>query len=547
MKTKSIFILLLSTVIGFSSCSDMMDTSSDRVAYEDDNQLNNPNDSIYSVIGILAQIQKLGDRCVLWGELRGDLMTTDNNYAVTDLQKINSFSASDSNSYAGKRDFYTVINNCNYAIARMDTSITINQNKVMVPEYAQIKTLRAWTYLQLALIYGKVNYFTQPILSLDDSQKEFPSVSLGELTQKLIEDIKPYAATRELDYGSVDGWSSSQFFLPVRMLLGDLYLYNNDYENAAKTYYDLIFSHKYTVSAGYASYWNSVTREELVSSHVNAYRNDVITRMVFDSNLKSDHSQLFKLTYNSEPSLLPCQQFIDSMSLRNHFHTEGSAISRYFIGDLRGCAEYSTGKIQADAYGKVAVDEAQARYLITKFRNNLSGSEGDDFTRRPLTSLAICRPSLLYLRYAEALNRLGKHTLAFAVLKYGLNQNNISDTLKVDQSELADGTNFTDFTNSAFNGNVGTAARGCGLGIKYDKSMYIIPAGVDSTDYVEQKIVEEMAAETSFEGNRFFDLLCVSRHRTDHPNYMAEKVSAKYSNPKVMKSKLMDINAWFIK
>lgn len=107
-----------------TACEDIMDTESGRIAYDDQHELNNPNDSIYSVIGVLAQLQQVADRILIMGELRGDLMTVDNEYASTDLQEINDISFAADNSYAIARDFYSIINNCNYIIARMDTSIT---------------------------------------------------------------------------------------------------------------------------------------------------------------------------------------------------------------------------------------------------------------------------------------------------------------------------------------------------------------------------------------------------------------------------------------
>ena len=73
MKYTKICVLLGAMALGSTSCSDMMDINSDRVAFEEDNRLNNANDSIYSVMGILAQVQKVADRCILIGELRGDL------------------------------------------------------------------------------------------------------------------------------------------------------------------------------------------------------------------------------------------------------------------------------------------------------------------------------------------------------------------------------------------------------------------------------------------------------------------------------------------
>lgn len=162
MKTKKyikIVSLVAAMILTETSCSDIMDINSDRVAFDYENQLNNANDSIYSVMGILGKIQAIADRCVIMGELRGDLTTTNQQYATTDMKEIENFSVSSTNKYADKRDFYTIINNCNYAIARMDTTITEGLNQVMKPEYAQIKTLRAWTYLQMALIFGKVNYY----------------------------------------------------------------------------------------------------------------------------------------------------------------------------------------------------------------------------------------------------------------------------------------------------------------------------------------------------------------------------------------------------
>ena len=209
-----------------TACEDMMDTESGRIAYDDQHELNNPNDSIYSVIGVLAQLQQVADRILIMGELRGDLMTVDNEYASTDLQEINDISFAADNSYAIARDFYSIINNCNYIIARMDTSITEGQNKVMMPEYAQVKTLRAYTYWQMALIFGRVNYFTMPLTSIGSMVPADANIGIDELSQKLIADISPIADARPLDYGTIDNWTSTELFYPTKMLLGDLYLYN---------------------------------------------------------------------------------------------------------------------------------------------------------------------------------------------------------------------------------------------------------------------------------------------------------------------------------
>ena len=140
------------------------------------------------------------------------------------------------------------------------------------------------------------------------------------------------------------------------------------------------------------------------------------------------------------------------------------------------------------------------------------------------------RPTTVYLRFAEAINRAGYPTVAFAVLKYGLSNQTLNDTLRVDSNEVKRWRPYLDFRASLFDGNVGTAARGLGLGVRWDKEQYVIPEAVDTVDYVERAILDEMAAENCFEGNRFFDLLCASRHRHDHPALMAELISRKYSD-----------------
>ncbi|UKK50921.1 RagB/SusD family nutrient uptake outer membrane protein [Prevotella sp. E13-17] len=536
-----------------TSCQDMMDMDSPQVVYDTNHQIDHANDSIYSVMGVLAQLQDIADRVVLMGELRGDLMTVDAQVANTDLQDIDRLQFSTTNQYALSRDFYSIINNCNYILAHMDTTITEGQSKVLLPEYAQVKTLRAYTYWQLALIQGEVNYFTQPLTDVSSGiWLDKAKTDLDALSLLLIDDLEPFVNTRALDFGSVDGWNSSEFFLPTAMLLGDLYLYNNRYEEAAAAYYNLICQRHLTVSSSFATTWQSTTRHELNNGQRRAYVSDVITRQVFDSGLRSAHSQLHKLTYgvrydkeDGATALLPVKAFTDWMQGRVHFHTDnGQAISRYFYGDLRGVAELSNGKFVGNAFGPATDDNSS--FYITKFYNNLSGSETDVLEHRSLTSLALLRPSTVYLRYAEAINRAGFPTTAFAVLKYGLNSV-MYDTIqhRVDTLELQRYPAYIDFHDPQFNQNVGTAARGLGLGIRWDKTQYVIPAGVDSVDYVERAILEEMAAESCFEGNRFFDLLRISHHRPDHPLFMAKKVSAKYADAEAAEQRLRILSTWF--
>ena len=84
----------------------------------------------------------------------------------------------------------------------------------------------------------------------------------------------------------------------------------------------------------------------------------------------------------------------------------------------------------------------------------------------------------------------------------------------------------------------------------FDKDNYVIGQQAsleDSILVVEDMILEEMAAETAFEGNRFFDLLRISRHRDQWPAFAAERVCRRFEDSESMRTRLNDTNAWWLK
>ncbi|MBO7270708.1 MAG: RagB/SusD family nutrient uptake outer membrane protein, partial [Bacteroidales bacterium] len=111
--------------------------------------------------------------------------------------------------------------------------------------------------------------------------------------------------------------------------------------------------------------------------------------------------------------------------------------------------------------------------------------------------------------------------------------------------------------NNNGNKSIGTATRGRGRGVPLDKLNFVIPDfSTDATDaqtaladsilFVEDCIVDELAAETCFEGARFFDLLRVAQHRGEFPAYMAAKVSQRFDDAAAMMILLSDEDKWFL-
>jgi hypothetical protein len=608
-------LFLILCVIGTSSCSDMFETESKSVVF--DHTLSTANDSLYSALGILGQMQKLSERYVLMGELRGDLMSATED-AVEAIQEVANFNVSPSNTYCDVTDYYSVINNCNYAITYMDTSLVNFDTKEMLPEFAAIKTMRAWTYWQLALLRGDVQWMTEPITDLGQSNAEYPVKTIDELAEMLIEDLVPYIGIRELDYGFIGDYSSQKYFIPLDLLLGDLYLYLNRYDEAAQAYYRYIYNHNVTVT------WNYVTRftsegNFSSSTFISSYSGEMLCGLPSHEDPTGYHPELIRLAFNFKPSVVPAASFVDSMALKPSFYrlNDGQqGLEAVCVGDQRGQGLTNGGGSTPVSYG-VYAEGYDTKTLIAKYMNCAKSHSGSDPQNEYVNGLTytnivpLYRNSMVYLRLAEALNRSGRPSLALAVMRYGLRRDVVSGTnMKVNEWEL--NASYTNFTEDRFNDNRGTMGRGRGFAVDanaeevnrwigipdftretvtvqdkdddgnplfeevqatdddgnllwedeaqtipvMEQKPVMITVGVhteesmnDSILFVEDLLVDEMAAETAFEGNRFFDLLRVARHRNEFPAYMAERVSRRFGKEgqASKKAELLNPDKWFLK
>jgi hypothetical protein len=557
MKKITSGLLVTMLLFGGQGCENMLETDSNRIVFDDRYQLDDPDSPFYAISGILSKLQSIGDRYVLLGELRGDLMQT-TPIAPISLQEVNLFQVTDGNEYASKRDYYDIINNCNYVLQRLDTSLVIRNEKVFLQDYAEIKTIRAWTYFQLGLIFGKATYFTTPITNLEASLAEYPETDLDKLVEILTEDLKPYS-----ELSAIDASRTPNPFIPTNLLLADLYLYQNNYPEAALRYYNEIINRRAIVSDDYSNRWTNPTFDNVYYGHSRSYWEEAFAQIQYSTDPKELHSRLVSFSFNDKPFIVPAKKYIDFMSSSGYFFSDAHTMG-YREADLRGFISEKALQLGGAFYCLDSRSSSlieQEMYVIYKFyssawyNNSGSGSdpenaflsENNEFAY--LTTISLYRIPHLYLRFAEAVNRSGKPTLAFAVLKYGLTSANINDAKKVNPNEIGQ----YNFSMSDFDNNIPMASRGRGYGIPVDTSAFVIPQfsgsanpQQDSILWVEERILDELSAETPFEGNRFFDLLRISRRRDRHPEFMANKVAVKYNNPEAMKERLKNINNWFL-
>ena len=535
-KISKLFVAILFSVTCFSSCESLLEVDSDRLVFEKNHGMNASNDTLYSMFGVFSQLQKLADSYIVLGELRGDLMEVSET-SDRFLKEVNTFDFSTNNPYSSNiRDYYSVINNCNYIIENIDTTVVNKAEKVMYKVYAASKAIRAWTYMQMMLNFGEVTYYEKPLLTLEDAYGDYPVYrSMDELAPVLIQDLTPWKDTPKPQFGNLHAYNSRNSFFPVRFLLGDLYLWTGKYEQAANEYRDLMFYDRVLLNSAFRSSYQVVNNA--FSGSANYGWNQVFDFSSSEHITKLVASNEYKRNFTLDSLVLQGQLIPSAKSITNwttQVYVENLRLDT--VGDLR---------MRGSVFNDFSIENPEAdQYVIGKF----SEMNSDDYETR---QIVLYRAATLYLRYAEAVNRLGKPRLAFAVLKNGLKAATISSSLLVPVTEKDSILpNYMNFADSRFDANIGVRARGLGFPER-DTTYFVIPRSITDSEelmnYVEDKIIEEAALELAFEGNRFHDLMRVAIRRNDN-SYLADRVAAKHTqNKEAIRSKLMDRKNWYLK
>jgi len=533
-----LFLLIAGLSAGFTSCDDILFTQSDRYMSDDDHTLGTANDSVYTLIGILTKVQQLSDRYVLTGELRADLLNV-TPVSESFLRELNSFTIDKATSeFADVKDYYGVINNCNYLIAKADTNLVSMASKPFVKEVAAAKAIRAWTYFQLVLNYGQAKYYEKPIISVTETRNDYPVFTQEQMIDTLIAQLVPLVNVPKPSYGTLFGVESKYLFIEPMFLLGDLYLWKAsrtknvaDYEMAATWYARLMDKGSY-VTGTRAVRWMDANFKSYIDTWSNTFLstigNDELISVIqlSSSGFTGNTSRIYTLC--QEFQLGPTDGLLDTYALQNYAFVASSAPT-YTSGDLREKAAILSVTIT----GTGTSDNEEPKRMIFKYLNN---------------TIQLYRVGLLYLRYAEAVNRAGKPGLAFAVLKYGLNPANLANNLRIPATEVADAKEYIRLLdNDKFNTNVGLHNRGSGNSEVNTRFAFPLTLATlqDSILFVEDNIVDELAMETAFEGNRFHDLMRFSEHRND-PGFLAHKVAQKHPDYNFYLALLKDKKNWYL-
>lgn len=488
---KKIFYTIIAALGLFSatSCQDMLSVDNNSMVV--DPSLDQKTDSVFYALGIAQAMQQAADQYFFVGEMRGEL-TAPTTYANTNLKQLADYSATTANAYDSAYVYYKVINNCNYYLAHRDTTLFTGSTNVTIDEYAAVAAWRAWAYLQLCRTYcgdakEGIPFFTQPITQISQiDEANFPKKNIKEIVAELAPQLEKFSArkvkvptfgTNSYDIGT-SNWGSnkkicpSRIFVPVDVILGELYLEEGQYMNAARKYakylaengavseeigsFRILGADYITTPEDYGAY-NSI-----LSNYDNNYSNvadpqDALTYipmavskiqgqttnvpLAFGYNYYSTNASAY-CPVEDNPQLAPSKAFYaltDSCEYFYYPHNIGKG----------GIVESYPNEVKAwkcgDGRAEFGTSNSNANWILNRSKED---STKVYIGKNIYANIILYRNSTIHLRFAEAINRAGYPDLAFVVLKNGisdyvkdlvmepvLQKTESGDTLKTEEGE----------------------------------------------------------------------------------------------------------------
>jgi len=550
MKKIFFIIILFICVFSFNACKD--DGLGDAVPY--DKFYQNLSDADRAILGVYAQFTTLADQVVILNELRADLVDVTTN-ATPELERLNQNQIDADNAWISPLKFYTVINSCNDALSNFDKMLA--ENKFTQDEYnerySDVGALRTWVYLQLLNIYGSVPYITEPMVYLSDVENyKGQRQNADELLPKLIDFMLSLPSLDDYIYsdlinGTPNGYSFDPMFISKRLLLGDLYLFNNQYKEAAH-YYRLVmatdedvhsrtryrlYNYPFTATSGEPGWYAILFRDghiEDESGLINTWMDIFLDPPA--SRTASSRAAMERIWYIPfDDKLQPVNPFT------NLFEGYQLKASDYAMDSL--WAKPMRNQFPYDARGLGGSYSGNGQ--ITKY----SGIIATSSSANTHGLWMLYRAAGLHLRYIEAANRAGYPYLAWCFLNNG-----IKDERYHYQRE--DGSYFPDDScyitgTSPFDPYPSDYRFDARYPLEWDQNGGVrgrvfmpvenFPDGfttqTDSIQWLEQQIVREAALELGFEGQRWSDLVRVARRmnkegRNGYQFFFDENIKKKY-------------------
>lgn len=535
-----------------------------------------------AILGLYGKFADLATQVVVLNELRGDLMDITPN-ASFDLEEINYGRPSPTNPWTNVSSFYGVIQYSNDILANLDRML--QENRLISDEYAEryadVAALRTWVYLQLGLHFGEVTYLTEPVYEQADMAAYANKVlSLDELVPELIRcmealpTLEPYKVST-LIKDKIDGvYALAPMFINKRCLLGDLYLFNDQYVEAATQYRIVLGTNESGSNTSkyklYGYPWTSGDKPSGYGIYYKDNRNDDMNSMyntwreMFASTSTSGQDEwIWMVCYDKKysTSYTTLRKLFDPANLNGQYQLRPST---YAIDSVWG-KERQRNQVPFDARGLTgAFDKAGTDYVVKKY------AYFDEF---PSGDVAggwwLYRAGMLHLRYAEAANRAGYPKLAWAMVNNGLSSSfeylkpdgtrYPGDSIRIPGDSPFDlypypftfdaRSSEQPYIRAPWRNSSGIRGR---ASVEYVDFPADCASKADSIAFLEKFIIREAALELGFEGHRWEDLIRVARRLNKESAGAGdtflwdENIKHKYDHSTSAPADLRSSDKWFL-
>jgi hypothetical protein len=579
--TKTAMLLTVGMSFAISSCKKLVDVEP-KTTVGIANMYRNVFDADAAVIGVYGKVMKMAKPYLLLNELRGDQMDITAN-ADLNLRQLSEQTVTVNNPYIDPQPFYDVIVNCNDVLDNFKKMYA--QSKLKLDEfnqrYSDIGAIRSWVYLQLGIHYGKIPYVTNPVVQLKDlkDSANFPMLTLPVLIDSLVSFTEKLPFTDDYPAGTtlqtvVDGYSTSKFFINKNVLLGDLYLWQGQYDKSADRFKRVLeiggpvgnselWYNQYRISSfGNASI--SYSRQFDFSSlvYTNGWRYlferpqvdpefnwEMIWSLPFDKNFEPVNPFVDLFSPNGGSYLVkPSQQAIDYWNAQTQVYVFAPATATPVLA-----GEVLRDNFPTDSRANFTYRNINGQPVIMKYLYNYLGT--DNLPVNPFNKTGkwfLFRAANLHLHYSEAANRAGKMKVAYALVNKGIGYtydsfpgNSVSANRNVTNYQQtflpypydfdARGAQAPAYRNTWYR-NIGIRGRANLKPVTIDSVKYFdmvtppvpnVPRKlIDSLGYqkfIEDMIITEDALELAYEGERWPDLLRIAIRRND-PAFIADKI-----------------------
>ena len=477
--------------------------------------------------------------------------------------------------------------------------------------------MRAWAYLQLCKNYGTVPFYTDPLVSIGDANSVTDQKDLQGICEALTPELIKFSGTPVPTYGNISAGvlnssesdnpvektiASRYAMIPIDVVIGDLFLETNQYEQAAKYYFNYLRTNKWQIRQAYinpSSYIELLGDKLPTSLNFSVNSNGFSWAGIFSTTSTSDIVTYIPLAANRLRGVVTDLPRIFGYDFYSTTGGGASSDARYLLERQIDASAayialsdrqdyYYTPAGQTGAETEVRIAEigdlrrlASMRQVTTSATAAQAAQTYAVLTKFSSANIPIYRTATVYLRLAEAINRMGYPDAAFAILKDGINEDLTTYVMQGDSTDLIVPGRYikpatyqllrttipflSDENKENFAMNWGIHSRGTyytqGAFSPYQmdsivgKKMAEIPnltphpSLADTIIAVEDIICDEMALELAFEGCRFGDLTRIARHKnadsTYGPNFGSQWLAAKlaYKNPQVS---LLDEKNWYL-